>query len=367
MEVYSFEVLYELFQSTSFYEDYFPTLRGDAHRYDTIPFGFQELTVRNSVIILEVEKRIIYELLTRKLLTAHERLERCQSNRITMCDKEIVLKLSMYWRDKCIEKASAAKGSTAYWTMLNDKNSDEDIEETLERDMYTNTPHIMENTSKMLNGNGELDVVYKVSSRKQERIHQCQACGVKIKPTCYLCNITGEGQGDDIDIGYSLHRYAVNSSLFTSYYLFSIDIINKGTQLNRLKNSLKGVIVTKNGIINGTLAKSTTFRQLYLNNGYVILDVDLLEEQEPAEVLNWTIETLRRHKKTAATCRKRKCRRKNSQQQQQQSAQVDDEEEDIDNIISEQQTTYETIKKKRLLDYDYSSLDLSDLTSNILF
>ena len=320
METYSFEVLHQLFNSTQLYEDYFPILRGDAYKMEYVMFGFQELASRTCDIILEVETRILYELLTTKLVTKSECLERGQSNKIIMSNGEVVDRLWKYWRDKCIEKASLAPGATNYWAMLNDKETMEDIEDQLECQMYNNSPHLIEDSSKILNGDGQLDSVYKTSSIKQEISNTCISCNTIISPRCYVCdfsidnnnnntNNNNDGEHDDDLLqparGYSCHRYAVNSGLFADYYLFKISIINKGTQLNRLKNTLNGVVVTEQGQIMGNMIpKDTRFRQMYLAKNYVILDADLVD-RKPCRVPNWTLETLNRHKKTASKSRKR--------------------------------------------------------------
>ena len=362
MEVYSFEVLHQLFNSTQMYEDYFPMLRGDAYQVGNVAFGYQELTVRNCIIILEVELRILYELLTMKLLTRNECLDRCQSNKITMSNAEIVLRLSNYWRDKCIEKASLAKGSTEYWMLLNDKETNDDIEDLLEEQMYKNSPHIIDNSSKILNGSGKLDTIYKTSSMKQEISNTCISCNTIISPRCYICDLTDNHLSSSEILeparGYSCHRYAVNSGLFSDYYLFKIEVINKGTQLNRLKNSLKGVLVTKEGqVLNSTICQNTNFRRMYLGKSYILLDADLLEAK-PAKLPNWTMETLNRHKKTAKKSRKR--RRQFQQQQQQQ----EEDEDDDEMIMRGEQTKHQRIVKRQD-DFITTNLDLTDLTNMI--
>ena len=313
METYSFEVLHEVFSSTNLYEDYFPILRGDAYKMEYVMFGFQELAARTCDIILEVETRILYELLTSKLLTKTACLERGQSNKIIMSNAEVVDRLWKYWRDKCVERASLASGPTAYWTLLNNKETAEEIEEELESQMYNNSPHLIENSSKVLNGEGKLDTIYKTSSSKQEISNTCISCNTIISPRCYVCDFTIDGTTiatNDDDVleparGYSCHRYAVNSGLFADYYLFNICIVNKGTQLNRLKNTLKGVVVTEQGQVMGNMIpKETRFRQMYLAKNYIILDADLIDKK-PSRLPNWTLETLNRLKKTSTQCRKR--------------------------------------------------------------
>ena len=93
MEKYSFDVFNELFNSTVHYENYFPLLRADAYRFSTVPFGFTELTARFLVIVLEIGKRILYELLTKNVLLKTECLSRSQGDKITMNDDEIISKL----------------------------------------------------------------------------------------------------------------------------------------------------------------------------------------------------------------------------------------------------------------------------------
>ena len=200
MEQYSFEVLHELFNATQMYEDYFPILRGDAYKMEYVMFGFQELATRMCDIILEVETRILYELLTVKLLSRHECLERGQTNKIIMSNGEVVNRLWKYWRDKCVEKASSAKGATNYWELLNDKETSDDIEDQLESQMYSNSPHLIPNSSKVLNGDGNLDTVYKTSSLKQEISNKCMSCGTIISPRCYVCDLTMDyNNNDNID------------------------------------------------------------------------------------------------------------------------------------------------------------------------
>ena len=350
MERYSFEVLHQLFNTTQLYEDYFPILRGDAYKMEYVMFGFQELACRTCDIILEVETRILYELLTTKLLTKTECLERGQSNKIIMSNGEVVDRLWKYWRDKCVEKASLASGATEYWTLLNDKSTINDIEDQLEAQMYSNSPHFIDDSSKILNADGQLDSVYKTSSIKQEISNTCISCNTIISPRCYFCDFSIDPTDDNDTLepakGYSCHRYAVNSGLFTDYYLFKISIINKGTQLNRLKNTLKGVVVTEQGQVMGNMIpKETRFRQMYQAKNYVILDADLIDKQ-PSKLPNWTMETLNRHKKTATRSRKRWSA----------VLDADDENDDADNA---------TVTTTRARFNHPPLLDLSELTQNL--
>ena len=84
--------------------------------------------------------------------------------------------------------------------------------------------------------------------------------------------------------------------MFIDYYLFSINIVNKGTQLNRVKGELKGTVLNSNGMVDDTNQR-TLFRKLYVENGYVSLDAEL--NNEVCQRKNWNEEALERHKKTA--------------------------------------------------------------------
>ena len=375
MQVYSFEVLEELFNSTCIYNNYFPTLRGDANVFDTLPFGFEEITLRNTVVILEVEKRILYQLLTEKLLTASECMQKCQSIKITMSDRDIVSKLKIYWRDECCRKAAYASETTKYWSEnvalqhhsnnnINNNNNNKNTD-TAAPILLNNSPHLSHeqlipqcNTSRIVNSDGTMDMIYKeIPSTKMTAMYddgddddddddaviikkerdddddddddssKCITCGTIIPQTCYICTLNGIDDAEQIQKhrrrrrkyvvnsnktykSSSIHRYSVNSGLFADFYLFSIEIINKGTQLNRLKNNLKGVVFSSDGIHDTAREcnKMTLFRQKYVDKGYIILDVDLMQEKTPPEIANWTEETLKRRQKTTML----------SQQQQQQ-------------------------------------------------
>ena len=400
MQLYSFEVLEELFNSTCVYSNYFPTLRGDANVFDTLPFGFEEITLRNTVVILEVEKRILYQLLTKKLLTATECMEKCQRVKITMSDRDIVSKLKIYWRDECCRKAAYAPGATNYWKKVvslqhhhhhhnNNNNNDDDADRTASV-LLNNNPHMSQqqlfptsNISKIVNSDAELDMIYKeIPSTKMDVIENnnkssimnndddvlcwnCVTCGTTIPTTCYICSLNGidneqqqqhrkqhrqqqEQQQQQQSSTTSIHRYSINSGLFADFYLFSIEIINKGTQLNRLKNNLKGVVFSTDGIHDTAREcnKVTLFRRKYVEKGYVILDVDLMQKRTPPEIVNWTEETLkRRQKTTTAQQQNQEIKRhryseeeessssSSPQPQQQQQQQHDEEVKDDDKMI----------------------------------
>ena len=412
MQVYSFEVLEELFNSTCIYNNYFPTLRGDANVFDTLPFGFEEITLRNTVVILEVEKRILYQLLTEKLLTASECMQKCQSIKITMSDRDIVSKLKIYWRDECCRKAAYASETTKYWSEnvtlqhhsnnnINNNNNNKNTD-TAAPILLNNSPHLSHeqlipqcNTSRIVNSDGAMDMIYKeIPSTKMTAIYdddgdddddddddavkkitkerddddddddddnddssKCITCSTIIPQTCYICTLNGIDDAEQQQKRHrrrrrrrrdckcvvnsnktykssSIHRYSVNSGLFADFYLFSIEIINKGTQLNRLKNNLKGVVFSSDGIHDTAREcnKMTLFRQKYVDKGYIILDVDLMQEKTPPEIANWTEETLKRRQKTTML----------SQQQQQNKrarySSSDDKEHDKELELLEEQS-----------------------------
>lgn len=308
MENYSFNVLQELFNSSENYEKYFPILRGDSYKFETIPFGFSELTARFVVIILEVEKRILYELLTRKMLTVSECLARSQTDKVTMTDQEIVTKLSNYWRDKCVEKVAEDVNVSSYWKQLEATNHIEAVDGLIEQGMNFNCPQIYDDNSRLFNGRGKQDLIYKVPSRKEIKSRGCDECNAPISQLCFLCGLTSRDFEDDEQCNsrqnFSVHTYALNNAAFVDYYLFSIEIINKGTQLNRLKNSLKGVVMTQEGVVGSTIDKKTIFRSLYLQNKYVILDSEM-QMQMKSDKPNWTTEAMSRHKKTSTSFREK--------------------------------------------------------------
>ena len=115
---------------------------------------------------------------------------------------------------------------------------------------------------------------------------------------CSLTKNSEEPNQEEINPidNFSIHRYALNNSLFIDYYLFSINLVNKGTQLNRVKGELRGTVLNSNGIVDDT-TQHTLFRQLYMENGYVLLDAELTNDQYAMHRKNWNEEALERHKK----------------------------------------------------------------------
>ena len=303
MEKYSFDVFKELFKSTVHYENYFPLLRGDAYRFSTVPFGFTELTARFLVMVLEIEKKILYELLTTNVLMKTECLPRSQGDKITMNDDEIISKLHEYWRDKCILKAACDPMISNYWEQIQQTDEIEKTTDFLEEGIKCNTPHFFDDCSRVINKDGEKDLVYKLSSRRQVTTKHCIDCNETIPQRCLMCSLTKNSQepnheGINPVDNFSIHRYTLNNSLFIDYYLFSINLVNKGTQLNRVKGELRGTVLNSNGIVDDS-NQHTLFRQLYMENGYLLLDAELNNEQHGIYKKNWNEEALERHKKTA--------------------------------------------------------------------
>ena len=226
MEKYSFDVFNELFNSTVHYENYFPFLRADAYRFSTIPFGFTELTARFLVMVLEIEKRILYELLTTNVLMKTESLPKSQGDKITMNDDEIISKLHEYWRDKCILKAACDPIISNYWQQI--QETDDIIEKTtdfLEEGIKCNTPHLFHHHSRVINKDEEKDLIYRLSSRRQITTKHCVDCNESIPQRCLMCSLTKNAQEPNqeevnpID-NFSVHRYTLNNSLFIDYYVF---------------------------------------------------------------------------------------------------------------------------------------------------
>ena len=196
----------------------------------------------------------------------------------------------------------------------------------------------------------------------------CVTCGTTIPTTCYICSLNGidneqqqqhrkqhrqqqeQQEQQQQSSTTSIHRYSINSGLFADFYLFIIEIINKGTQLNRLKNNLKGVVFSTDGIHDTAREcnKVTLFRRKYVEKGYVILDVDLMQEKTPPEIVNWTEEILKRRQKTTMLAQQQNQEIKrhryseeeessssssSSPQPQQQQQQHDEEVKDDDKMI----------------------------------
>ena len=121
--------------------------------------------------------------------------------------------------------------------------------------------------------------------------------------------------------------------------MFSINIVNKGTQLNRVKGELRGTVLNSNGMLDDT-NQQTLFRQLYVENGYVLLDAELTNDAYQRK--NWNEEALERHKKTATVSNSINNGRKRK---------------NTSPIMNQN-------KKKILLD---ETITLDDLTSNLLY
>ena len=129
-----------------------------------------------------------------------------------------------------------------------------------------------------------------IITEKQNIRYECKVCSSSMSINCDTCKSRNVEECVCVN-----ESHAINMSLLIDYYLFNIEIVAKGTQLNRIKNPIKGFSFfdrdlddEKDGIFSIEDLKKkqlnlTIFRKEYVYKGYNIAS-DLLETNEIKQI-----------------------------------------------------------------------------------
>ena len=256
LQKHSFFVLDELFNSLDLNlgldknTQLFPLLRSDGEIVSVYPFGLSEVVTKTHVMVLEIEKRIFHAILLQNNIYSNNEFQSYVNNHKIMSDKEAAENLKKIWQSKVIEKATS---DPDYWVK-------------------------------------QYELKNNIITEKQNIRYECKVCSSKMTINCDTCQTKNVEE-----CVYVNESHAINMSLLIDYYLFNIEIVAKGTQLNRIKNQIKGFSFfdrdlddEKDGIFSIEDLKMkqlnlTIFKKEYVNKGYNIAS-DLLESNETKPV-----------------------------------------------------------------------------------
>ena len=146
-------------------------------------------------MVLEIEKKIFHAILLQNNIYSDNEFQSYVNNHKLMSDKEAAENLKKIWQNKVIEKATT---DPDYWIK-------------------------------------QYEFKNNITTEKQKIRYECKVCSSTMSSNCNTCQTKNVEE-----CVYVNESHAINMSLLIDYYLFSIEIVAKGTQLNRIKNQIKG-------------------------------------------------------------------------------------------------------------------------------